>query len=298
MEGSRALGLARVAASVEQGARVRSVACLSTCSGRGVCDRATRSCRCDAFWMQSLLTQLDADAMPDCDWSVVYASLGGVAALCALGGAGYGCVRALQRLCAPRKMRARPKYRLLPLAGHEDTPCKYCKMRARPKYRLLPLAGHEDTPCKYCKMRARPKYRLLPLAGHEDTPCKYCKMRARPKYRLLPLAGHEDTPCKYCKMRARPKYRLLPLAGHEDTPCKYCKMRARPKYRLLPLAGHEDTTYTRGLDAVTARLTAAASPAPSATARCVNERADLRRPLRDQLQIFTTGRVYRVKLCL
>ncbi|KAL4704875.1 hypothetical protein ACJJTC_019453 [Scirpophaga incertulas] len=48
----------------------------------------------------------------------------------------------------------------------------------------------------------------------------------------------------------------------------------------------------------TARLTAAASPAPSATARCVNERADLRRPLRDQLQIFTTGRVYRVKLCL
>ncbi|KAL4708995.1 hypothetical protein ACJJTC_005856 [Scirpophaga incertulas] len=122
MEGSRALGLARVAASVEQGARVRSVACLSTCSGRGVCDRATRSCRCDAFWMQSLLTQLDADAMPDCDWSVVYASLGGVAALCALGGAGYGCVRALQRLCAPRKMRARPKYRLLPLAGHEDTP--------------------------------------------------------------------------------------------------------------------------------------------------------------------------------
>lgn len=61
------------------GARVRSLRCLSTCSGRGVCDHASRTCRCDAFWMQSLLAQLDPDAMPDCGnycitllWNIYY----------------------------------------------------------------------------------------------------------------------------------------------------------------------------------------------------------------------------------
>ncbi|KAG6443289.1 dyslexia-associated protein KIAA0319 [Manduca sexta] len=122
MEGIRALSLARGAARTEGSARVRSRRCLSACSGRGACDHATRTCRCDAFWMQSLLTQLDPDAMPDCDWSVVYASLGGVAALCSLGGAAWGCARAARRLCARRKPRHKPKYRLLPLADHEEKP--------------------------------------------------------------------------------------------------------------------------------------------------------------------------------
>ncbi|XP_013179689.1 PREDICTED: dyslexia-associated protein KIAA0319-like protein [Papilio xuthus] len=123
VEGIRALGLLRgsgVGASAGV-ARVRSLRCLSTCSGRGVCDRATRTCRCDAFWMQSLFTQLDPDAMPDCDWSVVYASLGGVGVLCAVGGACGALARLLRRLCAPRKPRPRSHYRLLPRA-EEDKP--------------------------------------------------------------------------------------------------------------------------------------------------------------------------------
>ncbi|XP_075980361.1 dyslexia-associated protein KIAA0319 isoform X2 [Anticarsia gemmatalis] len=126
VEGVRALSLARGASGAwgawGGGARLRSRRCLSACSGRGRCDHATRTCRCDAFWMQSLLAQLDPDAMPDCDWSVVYASLGGVAALCALGACCFACARALRRACAPRKPRARPKYRLLPLAEHEEKP--------------------------------------------------------------------------------------------------------------------------------------------------------------------------------
>ncbi|XP_013199393.2 dyslexia-associated protein KIAA0319 [Amyelois transitella] len=122
VEGVVALSLARTAAAVEASARVRSVRCLSSCSGRGLCDHASRACRCDAFWMQSLLSQLDPDAMPDCDWSVVYASLGGVAALCAMCALCWTATRAVKKLCAPRKARARPKYRLLPLAAHDDVP--------------------------------------------------------------------------------------------------------------------------------------------------------------------------------
>ncbi|XP_026756071.2 dyslexia-associated protein KIAA0319 [Galleria mellonella] len=123
--GRAALAAARAAGAAAGGgaarAAVRALGCLSACSGRGVCDRATRTCRCDAFWMQSLLTQFDPDAMPDCDWSVVYASLGLVAALAAAGGCCWGCARAVRRLCAPRR-RARAKYRLLPLAAHDDAP--------------------------------------------------------------------------------------------------------------------------------------------------------------------------------
>lgn len=66
MEGIRALSLSRPAGIAAGATRVRSVRCLSTCSGRGQCDWATHSCRCDAFWMQSLFAQLDPDAMPDC----------------------------------------------------------------------------------------------------------------------------------------------------------------------------------------------------------------------------------------
>ncbi|KOB72590.1 Uncharacterized protein OBRU01_12020 [Operophtera brumata] len=66
IEGINALELARTASRVEGRARVRSTRCLSACSGRGTCEHATRTCRCDAFWMQSLFTQLDPDAIPDC----------------------------------------------------------------------------------------------------------------------------------------------------------------------------------------------------------------------------------------
>ncbi|CAK1555617.1 unnamed protein product [Leptosia nina] len=124
MEGIRALGLSRPAALSSGAARIRPVRCLSTCSGRGICDQATRTCRCDAFWMQSLFTQLQPDAMPDCEWSVVYASVGGVGILCALCGAGWACARLGRRLCAcaPRKPRVRSTYRLLPRAEHEQKP--------------------------------------------------------------------------------------------------------------------------------------------------------------------------------
>lgn len=100
------------------GERLRSVKCLSTCSGRGHCDQATRSCRCDAFWMQNLLTQFDEDAEPNCDWSVVYASIGGVATLVICAGA----LRAVSRLCTKRPRRPKSAYRLLPAADHEEKP--------------------------------------------------------------------------------------------------------------------------------------------------------------------------------
>lgn len=69
VEGIRALTLVRGAGTSGYGAvvqRLRSVRCLSTCSGRGVCEQATRACRCDAFWMQSLFAALRPDAQPDC----------------------------------------------------------------------------------------------------------------------------------------------------------------------------------------------------------------------------------------
>ncbi|XP_073962092.1 dyslexia-associated protein KIAA0319 isoform X2 [Choristoneura fumiferana] len=70
MEGIRALSLSRAAseaAGAEAAARVRTRRCLSACSGRGVCDDATRACRCDAFWMQSLWGALGPHrAQPDC----------------------------------------------------------------------------------------------------------------------------------------------------------------------------------------------------------------------------------------
>ncbi|PZC78905.1 hypothetical protein B5X24_HaOG217099 [Helicoverpa armigera] len=70
VEGIRALSLVRGTSGawgLWGGGAVRSLRCLSTCSGRGVCDHAARVCRCDAFWMQSLLAQLDPDAQPDCE---------------------------------------------------------------------------------------------------------------------------------------------------------------------------------------------------------------------------------------
>ncbi|CAG9111892.1 unnamed protein product [Plutella xylostella] len=125
VEGIRALNLVRGAGTDSYGAgvaRVRTVRCLSSCSGRGACDQAARACRCDAFWMQSLFTLMQPDAQPDCDWSVVYASLGGIAALCLTCGLCSLCARGARRVAAPRAPRPAPAYRLLPLADHEDKP--------------------------------------------------------------------------------------------------------------------------------------------------------------------------------
>ncbi|CAG9564693.1 unnamed protein product [Danaus chrysippus] len=122
MDGIEALSQSRSAAISAGARRVRSFRCLSACSGRGVCDQATRTCRCDAFWMQSLLTLMQPDAQPDCDWSVVYLSVCGVVGLCGACAGVWACGRAGARACSPPRPRARAPYRLLPLAEHEDKP--------------------------------------------------------------------------------------------------------------------------------------------------------------------------------
>ncbi|PAA50822.1 hypothetical protein BOX15_Mlig025460g1, partial [Macrostomum lignano] len=50
--------------------------CQLGCSDRGYCDNSTRQCVCASFWMENPLRVRFGDGESNCDWSVVYVSLG------------------------------------------------------------------------------------------------------------------------------------------------------------------------------------------------------------------------------
>ncbi|XP_054714599.1 dyslexia-associated protein KIAA0319-like protein [Uloborus diversus] len=51
---------------------VDTVVCQSNCSNHGICDPYTKSCVCDAFWMQDVFRYSFGDRESNCDWSILY----------------------------------------------------------------------------------------------------------------------------------------------------------------------------------------------------------------------------------
>ena len=51
---------------------IDTIICQNNCSGHGVCDKRTRKCLCDAFWMENFLITLVLHDESNCDWSILY----------------------------------------------------------------------------------------------------------------------------------------------------------------------------------------------------------------------------------
>ncbi|XP_023315730.1 dyslexia-associated protein KIAA0319-like protein [Trichogramma pretiosum] len=101
-------------------ARLDTSICQNNCSGHGTCDQETRQCVCEAFWMQNFIKARAGDS--NCDWSILYAIIGGLAALivgsCAVWLIACCCKRACRCLscccCCWGRRRAPPASLLRP----------------------------------------------------------------------------------------------------------------------------------------------------------------------------------------
>jgi len=52
--------------------RVDTYVCQNNCSNHGKCNKFTRLCECDSFWVHSFLRGKFGDGRPNCDWSIIY----------------------------------------------------------------------------------------------------------------------------------------------------------------------------------------------------------------------------------
>lgn len=51
---------------------IDTIICQNNCSGHGICDKKTRKCVCDSFWMENFLKTLALHDESNCDWSILY----------------------------------------------------------------------------------------------------------------------------------------------------------------------------------------------------------------------------------
>ena len=58
--------------------------CQNDCGGHGVCDEATRECRCQPFWIENVVSRRLFGGRPNCSWSLVYVVVAAVTGLAAL----------------------------------------------------------------------------------------------------------------------------------------------------------------------------------------------------------------------
>ncbi|CAB0044987.1 unnamed protein product [Trichogramma brassicae] len=79
-------------------ARLDTSICQNNCSGHGTCDQETRQCVCEAFWMQNFIKARAGES--NCDWSILYVIIGGLAALIV-----YSCAMWLIVCCCRRACR-------------------------------------------------------------------------------------------------------------------------------------------------------------------------------------------------
>ena len=107
-------------------ANIDTAVCQNNCSGHGVCDRETRLCMCEAFWMQNLIQKYFGNGDSNCDWSILYVIIALLSLVVCWVGLIWGLVCLCQRICSGkrRSLRAKkkpPRYSLLQPEPEDDS---------------------------------------------------------------------------------------------------------------------------------------------------------------------------------
>ncbi|XP_076654438.1 dyslexia-associated protein KIAA0319 [Halictus rubicundus] len=107
-------------------ANIDTAVCQNNCSGHGVCDQETRSCMCEAFWMQNLIQKYFGNGDSNCDWSILYVIIALLSLVVCWVGLIWGLVCLCQRICTGkrRSLRAKkkpPRYSLLQPEPEDDS---------------------------------------------------------------------------------------------------------------------------------------------------------------------------------
>ncbi|CAH1773920.1 unnamed protein product [Owenia fusiformis] len=89
---------------------VDTVVCQNNCSGHGHCDQFTKSCVCEAFWMENFIkAQLEES---NCDWSILYVIIVSFISVITFAGVVWGAICLFKR-CKLKPSRRKHRYKLL-----------------------------------------------------------------------------------------------------------------------------------------------------------------------------------------
>ncbi|KAJ1521882.1 hypothetical protein ONE63_002221 [Megalurothrips usitatus] len=91
-------------------ADIQTEICQNNCSGHGVCDKVSRLCLCEAFWMQNLFRKYFGDNESNCDWSILYVIIGLFLTVLVLISMMWGLICLCQKVFSPRKLKVRKRY--------------------------------------------------------------------------------------------------------------------------------------------------------------------------------------------
>lgn len=91
-------------------ANIQTEICQNNCSGHGVCDKVTRVCLCEAFWMQNLIRKYLGDKESNCDWSILYVIIGLFLSMVVFVSMIWGLLCLCQKIFSPRTIKIRKRY--------------------------------------------------------------------------------------------------------------------------------------------------------------------------------------------
>ncbi|KAK3919328.1 Dyslexia-associated protein KIAA0319-like protein [Frankliniella fusca] len=119
-------------------ANIQTEICQNNCSGHGVCDKVSRLCLCEAFWMQNLIRKYFGDKESNCDWSILYVIIGLFLSVLVLLSLVWGIICLCQKVFSPKQLKIRKRYTPVDSAEEDST-------LMIPKYSTGPLFTDSDT---------------------------------------------------------------------------------------------------------------------------------------------------------
>ncbi|XP_048730594.2 dyslexia-associated protein KIAA0319-like protein isoform X2 [Ostrea edulis] len=93
-----------------------TIVCQNNCSGHGYCDNKSKTCVCDAFWMQNFFIFHVMNGESNCDWSILYVIIVSFLLVVALAAIVWGTICWIKKRrckCYRWKTRKRHRYSLL-----------------------------------------------------------------------------------------------------------------------------------------------------------------------------------------
>ncbi|XP_032240196.2 dyslexia-associated protein KIAA0319-like protein isoform X3 [Nematostella vectensis] len=147
--------------------KVEPYICRNNCSFHGYCDRSTKLCVCESFWMQDIFKSSFGAKESNCDWSILYVTVIIFGIVMAIGGIIWGICFCMGR---SRRLRARKVVAVeaptIPSTSASESPGRRLRTRRKHRYAIIDEDEHDRT--ESMEMLPKGKYSSLMLSDSYD----------------------------------------------------------------------------------------------------------------------------------
>lgn len=142
---------------------VDTLVCQKECSGHGSCDVYSKSCICEAFWMEDFVRATLGDRESNCDWSVLYVIIISFLLLTVLSTLLWGAACFCSRM---RFQRPRVKRNYTLLKDSRDVDKDGLELIPKGKHQSSSLMASDSDSDTLFETRPRPSVAVKPLTGN------------------------------------------------------------------------------------------------------------------------------------